>query len=799
MLLCLQGRFVGTRAWLVGVVIALAACESSNGPQPQVVARLDVVAGNGQEGRVGTELADALVVRVLDERGKPVEGQIVNFRVISGGGSVFAGTGQTNAQGEARERWVLGTSTAPADSQRVEARAVDAATGAPLVFATFRATATPDVPASVAPVGSATRAGAAGEAVGDSLVVRVADRHGNPVPGVAVTWAAGAGGSFSPATSATRADGTARAQWTLGGGAGPQGATAAVAGLSAAGFTATAGAAGVARIEASPESIRFNAIGRTQALTVAAFDRFGNPVQGAAQLVSLNAAVVALDGATARAAGNGTARIVATVPGSPGADTITVVVQQVAATVTIPAGPATLVEGETVRLTAAAADSNGVAIRSADVRWNSSAPGAATVDGEGLVTAVGGGEATISATVDGAAGSRSIIAVGAFRAASIEVGGLESCALDASGAAYCWGYLAETGRSGALEPARTGTGFTFARFTAGGAHRCGVTPGGAAYCWGINVQGQIGTRSRDENCRISISVNDLCARTPAQVEGGITWKVLSAGDDHTCGVATSGAAYCWGLNEHGQLGTLVADTTCGIGSTDPRPCAPTPRPVSGGYAFQMVSAGRSHSCGLATNGAAFCWGANDSGQLGDGSTTASRGPVRAAEGVTFTSIDAGQHHTCGVTAAGDVYCWGANGSGQLGDGGVAARPLPVRVGSAGAWRAVTAGRLHSCGIALSGEALCWGTNAEGQIGEGSTGGQRTTPTPVAGGLRFTAISAAGGAGASAADRGGIRQQGHTCGIAAGGVVHCWGGNEYGQVGDGSTNIRPAPVRLLLRP
>lgn len=140
--------------------------------------------------------------------------RLVNFRVTSGGGSVFGGSALTNEQGEARERWTLGSGAA--NSQRVEARAVDSGTGAAIVFATFRASARADVPALLVLVDSTMRSGPAGLPLADSLAVRVLDRFGNPVSGAVLGWSAHGGGSLSPAMATSDASGLARAQWTLG-------------------------------------------------------------------------------------------------------------------------------------------------------------------------------------------------------------------------------------------------------------------------------------------------------------------------------------------------------------------------------------------------------------------------------------------------------------------------------------------------------------------------------------------------------------------------------------------------------
>src|SRR5439155_1361606 len=133
---------------------------------------------------------------------------------------------------------------------------------------------------------------------------------------------------------------------------------------------------------------------------------------------------------------------------------------------------------------------------------------------------------------------------------------------------------------------------------------------------------------------------------------------LSAGSDHTCGVAGSGAAYCWGTNTYGGLG----DGTYGNNRL-------TPVAVSGGLTFAAVSGGALYTCGVTTSGAAYCWGLNNYGQLGNGTTTFSfLTPVAVSGGLTFTAVSTSDNHTCGVTTSGAAYCWGWNNSGGLGDG-----------------------------------------------------------------------------------------------------------------------------------
>jgi hypothetical protein len=239
-------RSLGYQRLLTILVASSLAIQSGcsdgpTGPKVRKPAAILIEGGQDQSFTVGKELPAPLLVRVVDEDGQPIARQIVNFKVTSGGGSVFAGAALTSQNGIAQERWTLGTSTA--ETQRVEVRAVDPETGAAIVFAVFRATPKPDEPVSIAKVAGDLQQAVAGTPLSDSLTVRVADKYGNPVPGISVTWAGVAGGgSLSPTSYSTTAEGLAKTKWTLGTQAGTQSASASSTGLngSPATFTATA-------------------------------------------------------------------------------------------------------------------------------------------------------------------------------------------------------------------------------------------------------------------------------------------------------------------------------------------------------------------------------------------------------------------------------------------------------------------------------------------------------------------------------------------------------------------------------
>src|SRR6266566_2009661 len=251
----------------------------------------------------------------------------------------------------------------------------------------------------------------------------------------------------------------------------------------------------------------------------------------------------------------------------------------------------------------------------------------------------------------------------------------------------------------------------------------------------------------------------------------VSFASVNGGYVHTCGLSTSRAAYCWGDDVFGQLGD---------GSTSSPWYRPSPAPVAGGLRFTMLSAGVWHTCGVTTGGAAYCWGDNQNGQLGDGTTDRRAMPAPVVGGFRFSTISAGHGHTCGVIAGGAAACWGDNSSGQLGTRVVdhtMYRSSPGRVVGVHGFATVSAGNVHTCGMTTHGVAYCWGYNVWGQLGDGTTT-QRSIPVPVTGGLRFAVVDAGSY---------------FSCGVTTGGAAYCWGENLDGELGDGTTTSWSTPV------
>jgi len=264
------------------------------------------------------------------------------------------------------------------------------------------------------------------------------------------------------------------------------------------------------------------------------------------------------------------------------------------------------------------------------------------------------------------------------------------------------------------------------------------------------------------------------------VAAPVAFTTVSAGGSHTCGLAGDGRVYCWGLNGNGQLG----DGT--------RTNRSSPKVVAGTVRFVQVSAGAYHTCALAADNRAYCWGAleGDATGFGDDHLT----PTAVLEGRRFVRLRSGSYHTCGVNPYDVAFCWGNRAFGELGGGDNYI--TPVRVAGGLSFRSVIAGGGFTCGVTTGNKGYCWGYNLDGALGDG-TRINRSKPVAVAGGLSFRSVIAGGGLIEDLDHEGDeFVDETHACGLTTDNRAYCWGQGSYGQLGDGTftgSRVRPFPV------
>ena len=358
---------------------------------------------------------------------------------------------------------------------------------------------------------------------------------------------------------------------------------------------------------------------------------------------------------------------------------------------------------------------------------------------------------------------------------------------------------------------------------------------GQAYCWGWN-------HPRPARQRIGYGIRSAGGGGHQRSSGRENLAQVSSGDASSCALDSSGAAFCWGDNGSGELGDgsfTSSATPVAVGG------------VLGGRTLTQIGVGDSYACALDNTGVVYCWGANEEGQLGDGS----EGPIEGSDvpvavntsgvlaGKTITQISVGTYDACALDAAGAAYCWGWNFQGEFGDGTYDSSDVPVAAASGGALAGVplsqiAMGERGACALNMSGDAYCWGEGDYGELGNGTTSNS-TLPVAVdtSGVLAGQSLSqiAVNTWDACAVTRRAWPTAGAPIAMASSattvtlkgpmsrwrwtpavrslallsprppsatsrrarptplGVSYCWGGNGEGQLGDGSTTNSPVPA------
>lgn len=776
------------RRGLLATAAALAAActEPVTGPSASAgpPTALVIEGGQDQTAVAGDELPAVLTVRIVDAQQRPVRGYPVAFRVTSGGGAVFVGTAVSSDSGIVRDRWTLGTSTR--SQQRLEVRAVDP-TGRALV-AEYRATATPGTPASIAKVQGDGQAAVAGEAASDSLVARVEDRFGNPVPDVTVRWSVvQGGGGVSSDSVRTDASGIARTQWTVGRQVGAtQQVTATFPGIGPAVFSATVRSAAPAVIELveaaadAPSGAPFGIAPRLRII-----DAFGNLVTDASGHVELVPGDgLSVVGPANTPVVNGVAQFSSTgVRGRVGEYRLTYRMEGLSTAsqqiVVSPGAPARL-----ALITAPDAAVSGSPFAQQPVLGVQDDAGNLTASSATVVANLDGGAAALL----GAQAAQASAGVARFENLRIDAAATHTLRFSIDGTGIAQATATITVLPG---PAQQLVLSTLAGGATGG-RPFAVQPV-------LEVRDAFGNRTTSQSVAVSLSasagVSVLGSTTATSVDGRAAYadvgldgaggvvtltfsapglapaiqrfvlgspRPLSAGTLHTCALDVTGQAYCWGDNRVPQLGGNTFDQQ--------------PTPVGGGHVFGQIAVGDFHSCGVDTEGLVLCWGGGGEGQLGDGTLSNRVLPTMVSGNLRFARLAAGAFYTCGLTLIGEAYCWGENSSGMLGDGTPNRKSSPTRVLGGLRFTRIAPGRIHTCALAIDSVAYCWGDGSLGRLGSGDESHTRE-PRAVAGTRRFVELVA------------GIE---HTCGLAADGAAFCWGSNGAGQLGDGTNTLRLQP-------
>lgn len=425
--------------------------------------------------------------------------------------------------------------------------------------------------------------------------------------------------------------------------------------------------------------------------------------------------------------------------------------------------------GDTIQMRAYRLDASGLPILNDTVEfyWTSSDTTVFTVDADGRAAFVGLGAAEVVVhlrdttaayapsprdTATGRAsitGTFTVIDAGPVLSAALSY--THQCIVRAGGAAFCRGLNADGQLGDASQMTRTDWvavtgGQSFISITSGRDHTCALRTDGHASCWGRGHRGQIGNGN----------TTSLSNPTPIEVLGGHQWSMLDAGGHAaTCGIVTTdNVPYCFGHNDFGQVGREP------LAGSDPAVA-----PIAGSHHMVSILTEHGYTCGLETDGAVYCTGfPGDATNTALSPTAIGTGiPSRISGAAVLTSISIGYAHGCGLTAAGVAWCWGENESGQLGSGDEVGSGNLRQVVGAPAFRSIHAFDQASCGITSSGDSWCWGRNTFWALGRMNRDLKSSVARRVKVPAKLKWIQS------------GDEKPEATCAITESGQLVCWGG------------------------
>lgn len=676
---------------LLGLFVPLAAGCGGDSTKPLTAVSLAVVTQPPVAAQSGVALTEAPVVELRDRNGAPFAsaGVAVTVGVIGGGTLSGTATQSTDPQGRAT---FAGLVIAGIAGQRTLNF-----TSSGLQSATSQSMALGAGPAATIQSGSSTTLQATvNTAVATAPAVIVKDGAGNPVPGISVTFAIGSNaGSLTGATQTTSASGVATiGGWTLPTSAGQYTLTVTANGVSGSGvtFTATATPDVPSAMQPSNSGQRLlYGIQLPNPLQVHVVDQFGNATPGAVvtwTTLAGDGTVTAVDAATDA---NGIARANYRLGLVPGLNRIEASIAS---------------RGLTSDFTASA-----LAVKDFTVGYEHRCAldedANAYCWGKNDFGQLGFNSTSFRAFPTPVAGGLH------FR--RITAGNNVTCALTTDNTPYCWGSnsfaaLGDGTTSYRLVPTPVSGGFHFTEISTGGQDTCALDVAGAAYCWGQNLSSVLGTGSTPpDTCHDDLNNVDFgCSKAPVAVSGGHAFTAISTANGASCGLQASGEVYCWGFSAN-----FGGPSSTGIDAV--------PALVSNGLAFSEISESDFNTCGLVAPSSVYCWGNETQwGAVGNGITNATEVKPVPLPGLTAMHVEARGIGDCALSTDGHAFCWGYNDTGGIGDGTTTTRTTPTAVSTSVLFTAIHTAGKSACGLTANGQLYCWG--------DGST----STPTLVNG-------------------------------------------------------------------